>query len=71
MEGLSEQLLAESMPFGEQKIALIRCFLEQFKTPVSLVAHNGLCFDFPKLRRQLVSDFYLLSSNVTTCSLFL
>lgn len=57
--GLSAQLLAESAPFEEQTIGLIRSFLGQFRTPINLVAHNGLIFDFPILRRQLVSDFYL------------
>lgn len=54
--GLDAILLDESPPFNDATVAMIECFLRQYQSPIALVAHNGLRFDFPILRRQLVSN---------------
>lgn len=46
-------MLADLKPFDVDTGNLIKSFLNQLKKPLCLVAHNGLRFDFPILRRHL------------------
>lgn len=50
--------------FDSNAVDLIQMFLKRLDTPVCLVAHNGLRFDFPLLKAQIISvknDSYVLT----------
>nr|XP_056712197.1 three prime repair exonuclease 2 [Euleptes europaea] len=53
--GLSNRTLEEDCKPGFDSAAAeaMRAFLDRQAGPVCLVAHNGLCFDFPLLRTEL------------------
>lgn len=51
--GLYNDLLEHEKPFQANTTQLLNHFLQQLQSPVCLVAHNGLNFDFPLLQKQL------------------
>jgi three prime repair exonuclease-1 len=47
-------MLEKENPFDAKIAVMIKSFLNNCKTPICLVAHNGNHFDFPLLKEELI-----------------
>nr|AAW27004.1 SJCHGC02520 protein [Schistosoma japonicum] len=70
ISGLNSDNLFHQKDFDSSAVDLIQLFLNRLDSPVCFVAHNGLRFDFPLLRAQIMSvkgnDYKLNDSNECT-----
>nr|CAX74129.1 three prime repair exonuclease 1 [Schistosoma japonicum] len=55
ISGLNSDNLFHQKDFDSSAVDLIQLFLNRLDSPVCFVAHNGLRFDFPLLRAQIMS----------------
>ncbi|TNN07425.1 Three-prime repair exonuclease 1 isoform 1 [Schistosoma japonicum] len=55
LAGLNSDNLFHQKDFDSSAVDLIQLFLNRLDSPVCFVAHNGLRFDFPLLRAQIMS----------------
>ena len=53
--GLSNDLLENQSRFKPESVNLLKLFLENLPQPICLVAHNGLNYDYPLLKAELVN----------------
>jgi hypothetical protein len=53
--GLSNDLLENQSRFKPESVNLMKIFLENLPQPISLVAHNGLEYDYPLMKAELVN----------------
>ncbi|XP_072397095.1 uncharacterized protein [Diabrotica undecimpunctata] len=62
--GLSNFLLENTKVFSQETVSSINHFLNHNPQPVCLVAHNGLNFDYPLLKREVDKTEETLDDNV-------
>lgn len=62
--GLSNTLLEESYKFSKETVESISNFLNHNPQPICFVAHNGLRFDYPLLRREINKTNTSLDTNI-------
>uniref|UniRef100_A0A6P7GS03 Uncharacterized protein LOC114341455 n=1 Tax=Diabrotica virgifera virgifera TaxID=50390 RepID=A0A6P7GS03_DIAVI len=62
--GLSNFLLENTKAFSQETVSSINKFLNHNPQPVCLVAHNGLKFDYPLLKREVDLTKESLDDNV-------
>nr|CAH8840839.1 unnamed protein product [Trichobilharzia regenti] len=55
ISGLNADNLFHQKDFDSSAVDLIQLFLNRLDSPVCLIAHNGLRFDFPLLKAQIMS----------------
>ncbi|CAH8497387.1 unnamed protein product [Heterobilharzia americana] len=55
ISGLNSDNLFHQKDFDSSAVDLIHLFLNRLDTPICLIAHNGLRFDFPLLRAQILN----------------
>ena len=53
--GLSNDLLENQSRFKPESVNLMKTFLENLPQPIFLVAHNGLKYDYPLMKAELVN----------------
>ena len=53
--GLSNDLLENQSRFKPESVNLLKIFLENLPQPICLVAHNGLKYDYPLMKAELVN----------------
>ena len=53
--GLSNDLLENQSRFKPESVNLLKLFLENLPQPIILVAHNGLKYDYPLMKAELVN----------------
>ena len=53
--GLSNDLLENQSRFKPESVNLLKIFLENLPQPIILVAHNGLEYDYPLMKAELVN----------------
>ena len=53
--GLSNDLLENQSRFKPESVNLLKIFLENLPQPIFLVAHNGLKYDYPLMKAELVN----------------
>ena len=51
--GLTDELLQKEKPFGKATLHRILDFLAPLPKPALILAHNGRCFDFPLLLKEI------------------
>lgn len=55
LTGLSNCLLEDQTPFNDNTFNILNDFIVRMPKPVCLIAHNGICFDFPILQAEVQS----------------
>lgn len=65
--GLNNNMLADQNYFDDNAMSLLRCFMSHLMGPICLIAHNGRCFDFPLLKKELCPLSGSLPSEIDCC----
>lgn len=60
-------MLADQNYFNDNAMSLLRSFLQHLMGPICFIAHNGRCFDFPLLKKELSTLSGSLPSEVGCC----
>lgn len=67
LTGLNNDLLEHQPKFSTDTASLIQAFLSHLPQPLCLVAHNGLRYDFPLLKAEMVFSKALGNFKETLC----
>ncbi|XP_065213823.1 uncharacterized protein LOC135840975 [Planococcus citri] len=55
LTGLSNENLEDESPFDQNKADMIKLFFQSCVPPMCMIAHNGIRFDFPLLKKELAA----------------